>query len=204
MEKTYLEENIFCVENFISDEECKKILSMDLEWVAERQDLHQNILISRFSNLNDRQYFDKVVEDRICSLLNDENQKFRKRRMLTKYLAQPTKCECPQCKENGGHALSWHYENHPECDYESRWITLGVVLYFNDDYDGGELVFQNKPIKLKPKKNSLMVFPATEEYSHAVEEVLGKERIVFAGFVYAKQYWDILERSGYKDQDSIF
>jgi predicted 2-oxoglutarate/Fe(II)-dependent dioxygenase YbiX len=201
MEKTYLEENIFYIDNFISDEEAKTILDMDVKWESERDDYHKNILISRFKSLEDKNYFEKTVEGRIASVLDNETQKFRRRRMLTKYLPKPEKCECPQCEKVGGHALSWHYENHPECDYESRWITLGVVLYFNDDYEGGELVFQHKPVKIKPKKNTLMVFPATEEYSHAVEEVFGNERVVFAGFVYSKIYWDIIGRSGYIDPD---
>lgn len=193
-EKHYLEENIFYIENFISDQEINKILSFDYDWKSNRGDTHDNVLTSTLINNNQISYFIENVEKRIRSVVDNENQSLKSRLMMTKYIPKEKFCH-PMCGCHGN-ALGFHYENHPECDYESRWITLGIVLYFNDDYEGGELVFEHKPIKIKPKKGALMVFPASEEYSHAVKEVHGSERIVYAAFVYGKQYWDILKRSG--------
>jgi len=194
--KIYLEPNIFYIENFLSNEEIEKILSFEYNWMLNRNDFHQNVLTSSFVNQNELSFFHKTVENRLRLVVDNDNQKFKRRNMLTKYLpknnACPPKCGCL------GNSLGYHYENHPECDYESRWITFGIVIYFNDDYDGGELIFEHKPINIKPKKGTLMVFPATEEYSHAVKRVKTKERIVFAGFVYEKTYWDILERASIK------
>lgn len=199
LNKVYLEENIYYIENFITDEEIDEILGWDFQWTSKnRHDPHENVLTSSIP-AKEANRFSELVKDKIALLLNNDEQKFRQRDMLTKYMPKDHPCdEKCGCK---GNALGYHYENHPQCDYESRWITLGVVLYFNDDYEEGELVFEHKPISIKPKKGSLMVFPASEEYSHAVKEVYGRERIVYAAFVYGNQYWDILRRSGLVSRD---
>jgi predicted 2-oxoglutarate/Fe(II)-dependent dioxygenase YbiX len=179
----------------MSDQEIDEILSMNLEWTLIRNDMHKNIFNSWVPSGEERERFNAKVEDKIRLVVDNKNQKLRSTSLLTKYVPNNERCLKDECRCQG-YDLSWHYENHPECDYESKWITYGVVLYFNDDYEGGELVFQHKPIQIKPKKGSLMVFPASEEYSHAVKKVAGNERIVFSGFVYAKEYYDILNRSG--------
>ena len=193
MEKVFLEEKIFYIENFISETESNKILSMDLGWNLKLDANHENIFTSYFKNKEDIEYFMSNIVSKIKSITDNQNQKFREIPMITKYLPMQEKCPCPRCAEIGWKVLPWHYENHPKCDYGSQWITLGIVLYFNDDYDGGELIFKNKPISIKPKRNTLIVFPASEEYTHAVTEVYKNERIVFTGFVYSQEYWDYLE-----------
>lgn len=194
--KVYLEENILYVDNFMSDEEIEKIYSMKLNWKKDRgEDVHDNILTAIIEEEEDQKIFRDLVENRVRLFTDNENQKLKKRNMLTKYVEMEERCDIRRCHCDG-YQLSFHYENHPECDFESRWITLGVVVYFNDDYEGGELIFEHKPVKIKPKKGSLMVFPASEEYSHAVKQCFGNERLVFASFVYGKVYWDILHRSG--------
>lgn len=204
MNKKYLEDNILYVEDFISEEVANNVLSSDIDWSKDRvNDIHNNILQGRFANVEEENYFIENVAKQVSLLVNNDSQKFRIVPLLTKYEPKPENCECDKCKNVDGHALSWHYENHPECDFESRWITLGIVLYFNDDYDGGELIFKHKPVTIKPKKNSLMVFPGSEEYTHAVTAVTGKERIVFSAFVYSTDYWDILKRSGLIPPDII-
>ena len=201
--KTYLEENIYYVENFMSDKEIDAIMSMNLDWTLIRNDFHQNILNSWVPSGHEREYFKKNVEDKIRLVVDNERQKLRSTSLLTKYAPDQDKCSGKDCGCQG-YDLSWHYENHPGCDYESKWIRWGVVLYFNDDYEGGELVFQHKPIEIKPKKGSLMVFPASEEYSHAVKKVSGNDRYVFSAFVYARDYWELLNRSGLIDPLFVF
>lgn len=48
---------------------------------------------------------------------------------------------------------------------------ISLVYYFNDDYLGGEIVFNKFDITYKPKANELIIFPSTYVYSHAVQEV---------------------------------
>lgn len=59
---------------------------------------------------------------------------------------------------------------------------LSMVLYLNDDYDGGEIVFTKFRNTIKPKANTLILFPPTEEYSHAAQPVVSGTKYALIGF----------------------
>tara|TARA_R100001594_G_C4027175_1_gene260487 strand:- start:930 stop:1442 length:513 start_codon:yes stop_codon:yes gene_type:complete len=65
-------------------------------------------------------------------------------------------------------------ENHYDRDFpHSKVRTVNdwtAVCYLNDDYEGGELLLENKPFK--PKKGRLIVFPGKKIF-HSVKEVHG-------------------------------
>jgi Rps23 Pro-64 3,4-dihydroxylase Tpa1-like proline 4-hydroxylase len=48
---------------------------------------------------------------------------------------------------------------------------VSVVYYFNDDYEGGEIVFPRFDVEIKPKANQLALFPANYMYNHNVNKV---------------------------------
>lgn len=48
---------------------------------------------------------------------------------------------------------------------------LSVVSYFNDDYEGGEIEFQNSDIILEPDPGSIVFFPSNFLYVHEVKEI---------------------------------
>lgn len=48
---------------------------------------------------------------------------------------------------------------------------VSAIIYLNDDYDGGELVFPQHGIKIKPSKGSLVFFPGDDRYIHYVNNV---------------------------------
>ncbi len=43
-------------------------------------------------------------------------------------------------------------------DPTETWIPISALVYINDDYIGGEIGFPDYDIKIKPKKNDLIVF----------------------------------------------
>jgi predicted 2-oxoglutarate/Fe(II)-dependent dioxygenase YbiX len=54
----------------------------------------------------------------------------------------------------------------------SKWITYASVIYFNDDYEGGELSFPKLNTKIKPKTRELIIFSQIEdEYYHEVKRI---------------------------------
>jgi Rps23 Pro-64 3,4-dihydroxylase Tpa1-like proline 4-hydroxylase len=55
-------------------------------------------------------------------------------------------------------------------------LHIATIYYINDDYDGGEINFIDHNIKIKPKSNSLVIFPGNEDYIHEVLEVKGNDR----------------------------
>lgn len=53
---------------------------------------------------------------------------------------------------------------------------IASVYYINDDYEGGEINFPDHKLKIKPKANSLVIFPGNENYLHEVKKIVDKPR----------------------------
>lgn len=48
------------------------------------------------------------------------------------------------------------------------------VCYLNDDYEGGETYFPNFNLNSKPKKGKVVLFPSNLEYQHGVKQITGE------------------------------
>ena len=59
---------------------------------------------------------------------------------------------------------------------------VSMTYYANDDYEGGEIEFDEFEVMLKPKKGQLLIFPSTFVYTHTVHPVT-------AGTRYAVVQW---------------
>jgi len=70
---------------------------------------------------------------------------------------------------------------------------MASVYYINDDYTGGEIDFPDHNLTIKPKANSLIIFPGNENYVHGVNEIIDNDRyssamwFQFAGSTFDKQ-----------------
>jgi len=64
---------------------------------------------------------------------------------------------------------SGHLPAHQDQGISSR--VLSVLLYLNDDYEGGEIEFRHSDIKFKPKAGSVLFFPSNFLYVHEVYPV---------------------------------
>jgi hypothetical protein len=53
---------------------------------------------------------------------------------------------------------------------------MSVLIYLNDDYEGGEIVFPKQNFKVKPKSGMLIAFPGNRMYPHLVEPCYGNLR----------------------------
>lgn len=58
----------------------------------------------------------------------------------------------------------------------------GMVLYLNDDYQGGEIYYPNLKIAIKPKAGSLVIHPGNVYYSHGVLPVTSGTRYATTAF----------------------
>jgi hypothetical protein len=70
-----------------------------------------------------------------------------------------------------------HLEEHVD---RTRFVprVLSSTYYIDDNYEGGEVEFVNFNLKVKSKKNQLLVFPSTKMYSHKVHPVISGSRHV--------------------------
>jgi Rps23 Pro-64 3,4-dihydroxylase Tpa1-like proline 4-hydroxylase len=74
-------------------------------------------------------------------------------------------------KFDDGYKMGRHVD-----DLSLEWLHIAVIYYINDDYDGGEISFIDHNIKIKPKHNSLVIFPGNKNYMHEVLQVIGNDR----------------------------
>jgi Rps23 Pro-64 3,4-dihydroxylase Tpa1-like proline 4-hydroxylase len=60
---------------------------------------------------------------------------------------------------------------------------ISLTYYINEDYEGGEIEFVNFNLKVKTKKNQLLMFPSTDLYTHKVHPVTCGLRYVIVQFI---------------------
>lgn len=57
----------------------------------------------------------------------------------------------------------------PHVDYRGEpnlQPLMSAVVYLNDDYEGGDILFPEQGVTIKPKAGSIVVFPSVEPYYH--------------------------------------
>lgn len=59
---------------------------------------------------------------------------------------------------------------------------ISVVLYLNDNYEGGELYFKEQDVKIKPEAGSIVIFPSVEPYYHESLPVVSGVKYMCPGF----------------------
>ena len=83
-------------------------------------------------------------------------------------------------KYEKGHHYKAHIDWGRGAMFDRR--TFSLLHYLNDDFDGGELNFVEFNLKIKPRKNQLILFPAHFPYTHQVEPVISGERWTITKF----------------------
>jgi hypothetical protein len=68
-------------------------------------------------------------------------------------------------------------------DYSEKTRRISTVLYLNDDYLGGEILFPRFNISYKPKANDFILFPSTYVYNHSVLEVTQGKRYAVVSWI---------------------
>lgn len=196
LEKKYLEENIWIIEDFLNKQELdwfKEKINDPSGWYATMRSPYKNIL---------NKFLDSVPEyDEDGSIIfPNENSKYielpifsspggiwdRLESVLPKYYRRHATLQSfkfmtdQEIQENLNLEVIKNYGlNDNQIDFAMYWhqdpteTVISFSLYLNDDFEGGELEFEKFPIKLKPKAGMLIVIPGGEKYSHRVNKVLG-------------------------------
>jgi len=61
---------------------------------------------------------------------------------------------------------------------------VSIVGYLNDDFEGGETLFDRQNVKVKPKSGSAVVFPAYYTHPHQALPVTRGRKYVFTTWLY--------------------
>lgn len=79
------------------------------------------------------------------------------------------------CRYHTGQGMGPHYDGQDGDD----WLKYTIVVYLNDDYEGGELHLKNQNFTLKPKAGSLVIFPSQEPYIHESKPVISGMKYMY-------------------------
>jgi hypothetical protein len=84
-----------------------------------------------------------------------------------------------------------HFKIH--ADHGPTYVTtISIVVYLNDDYEGGDIWFPRMDnLSIKPKAGDIVVFPSTYIYEHASRDMI-------SGTKYA-----VVIMSDYNDRDKV-
>ena len=104
---------------------------------------------------------------------------------------------------------------HFDAQAGDRSLKYSIVMYLNDDYEGGEISFIIRPydlrnpknidlqpipdaddprnreltdFTLKPKAGSALIFPSTHPFKHCVHVVKSGDKYIFPGFVFQDEF----------------
>ncbi len=186
MEKKYLHEGIWYIDNFIDPIEVQKILQI-LENASSWDVMNDKIdKGSNFYNntidLNSSAVGD-IIRDiclKIGSLFSDGT--FRAS-LLSRYpvTSESGHSFTPEGYQDIVWAMNPHKDRH---DYGSSNVSHGAIFYFNDNYEGGEIAYPDLDIVFKPKANSVICHDAS--IMHGVRAVTSGTRYVLPGFVFEK------------------
>jgi hypothetical protein len=101
-----------------------------------------------------------------------------------------------------GAFASYHSDNteldgKPNAWRENKLVT---IIYLNDDYEGGHLVFRDHEIDIAPEAGTVVVFDVGIDNVHAVTEVVSGQRWTmlasfdYEGSTYPPEYWEEKKR----------
>jgi predicted 2-oxoglutarate/Fe(II)-dependent dioxygenase YbiX len=112
--------------------------------------------------------------------------------------------EVPQILSYG---IGGHYK--PHIDAESLWKApngdvlwkksidrdLSIVMYLNDDYEGGDFVFPDLKIRIRPEPGMIVCFPSNHHYKHGVEPVTKGKRYSIVCWAQVKGFQTMEEQN---------
>jgi hypothetical protein len=172
MEKRYLDDHIYIIDNFLSADEL-----LELDKIIVDQDPWSLEEISKTNstwNLKNTVWSDNLKMIKNKDLLKSINSKIKSLypdNMISEVrVIQRLK---------PGEELEAHFDQ----NRYSPYVEHGVICYINDDYQGGELYYPHKGIEYKPVRGSFASHPATEEYTHGVKPVSDNIRYILTSFI---------------------
>lgn len=198
MEKTYIEGDLWYIEDFLTQEELdffKPFMDDHEGWYATMRSPYKNIL-NKFIENNIPRNADgssRVPTSEDTRITHDilvrSNGIFDRlvKVMPPVYKPHATLQTFKYCTDeeimrdlnedqkimHGKNPVDYAMNWHSEWDENSPVppFKLSLSLYLNDDFEGGVLEFLHKEYKIKPKAGMLVGVPVTKEFTHRVTKI---------------------------------
>jgi hypothetical protein len=194
MNKVYLDDNLFYIEDFISKEDLSAI-HKGIEADSFIEDYGHMAHTSLF--LKDKYLVDiwQTYLGKLDNLFNTTEEKlirpYEDSISIIKYRdIDFSRKDLPVDLLNSEYVMLPHADDvsydlsEKELNERKSFVSKGIVIFITDDFDGGEVVYVNKDISIKPKAGTLVCHPGTKEYSHAVNKFYNGDRIIASMFVH--------------------
>lgn len=174
--KIGLKKNVVIIEDFISKEDCEKVLASIDDTIRWGSNTMSGIPDKVSINFYEKQAEFMILKNAMDALQNEIELHFGREleegfpgiRVWSPGEYQPL------------HADGEDPEGHPN---EAYIVDYGSVIYLNDDYEGGEIYFPDQDIDFKPKAGTVVFFPSNNMFIHGVKEII-------SGFRYTcPQFW---------------
>jgi hypothetical protein len=196
MDKVYLDENIFYIEDFISKEDIAKIQKSikSNSYIEDYGHLaHTSLILTEKSLVETWNFYLSKLEDIFNNSTEWLVRPYTDFISLIKYrnidfLSKDTPIEFLNSEYiMPPHADDVSYDlSEKDLNERKSFVSKGLVIFINDDFDDGEIVYVNKGISVKPKSGTLICHPGTKEYSHAVNRFYNGDRVIASMFVHKK------------------
>jgi Rps23 Pro-64 3,4-dihydroxylase Tpa1-like proline 4-hydroxylase len=173
-----MNKNVFVLENFITNEECLEIIkefSVKI-WDAKDPFIQTGFSISEDDAVgyyyNNSSNLNLIFNKMGAAMSSHYGKKVELKSMFHSIM-------------NPGAINPLHWDNYIDDGEED----ISALLYLNEDFTGGDLVFPDHDIRITPKAGTFVFFMGTEDYHHTVEKILSGHREALVGF-----YWPVDKR----------
>lgn len=171
---------IIQIENAVSDDDCRRLMTIydrhARQTKVKDQTGHPVVYSDQFRDTADAaEMVPRLVERCLCSI--------RHQLQLTDLLYPETVILAAMGA--GGHH-SRHADNCRQNE-QGDWVAnhtpqrdVSAIYYLNDTFEGGEIVFEQVPLMVKPRRGLLLVFPSDGAHLHEVLPVRSGVRYTMA------------------------
>ena len=173
---------IFEINNFLTDKECDDLI----EYTKTQKMLKSKVLSVSGDVISDNRESEQLwIEDskhyvvkKIGELSAKITQKPYDHMEYLQFL-----------KYNKGGYFKEHYD--PEVNYKSdtNYRIYTLIIYLNDDFEGGETYFKNLNVSIKPKKGKVVIFKSLDEKGNILTKSLHQGSEVKSGTKYMCNKW---------------
>ena len=187
-----LKNKIFCIKDFLFLETCdllvstfsgERLIESDKTGIfgspgtARGEDVKFDIngfeKISTKNNNKDINIGIDIFTSLLTNIEKTSSKLFNKNLVLKSYFYS-------HMKKGGKNSL--HIDNYNE-KYSKDY---SVILYLTNSYSGGNLVFPEQDLTIKPEPGTLIAFIGTEDLKHEVQEVIDGDRVNIIFFLNEK------------------
>lgn len=142
-----LYDDLYEIENFMTDNEFTEVFKILNSTPEERW---FDLEMKKEHDIPDS-WFGRTLHLKEITIFDSINEKMKN--LLESYYYYPEKLNISRYKKDG--YIQYHSDQWiPDLPY---YIGYGFVLYYNDDYEGGELDYPDLKITIKPKANTLYI-----------------------------------------------